>query len=165
MATPRINYRNLPQLLLKAREELLCNFRPIINHFGLTEPQWRILRSLSEHEQLEPREICDICSILSPSLAGMLARMEDMGLVERTRFPDDQRRVRVTLTERSRQIVMAIAPLIEEQYRYIEEAFGPDLIRELYQVIDQVITAERGPIRRVSLPPLPPGVVPTNEED
>ena len=70
----RISYRNLPQLFLKAREELLGHFRPIINHFGLTEQQWRILRTLSEHEQLEPREICEICHILSPSLAGVLAR-------------------------------------------------------------------------------------------
>ena len=50
----KLAYRNLPQLFLKAREELLCHFRPIISHFGLTEQQWRILRTLSEMEQLEP---------------------------------------------------------------------------------------------------------------
>ena len=44
----KIPYRNIPQLLLRAREELLCHFRPIINHFGLTEPQWRIIRALSD---------------------------------------------------------------------------------------------------------------------
>ena len=56
----KLAYRYLPQLFLRAREELLCHFRPIISHFGLTEQQWRILRALSEHEQLEPREICEI---------------------------------------------------------------------------------------------------------
>ena len=35
----KLAYRNLPQLFLKAREELLCHFRPIISHFGLTEQQ------------------------------------------------------------------------------------------------------------------------------
>ena len=150
-ASKKISYRNLPQLLLKAREELLCNFRPILTSFGLTETQWRIIRTLSEQEQLEPREICEYCNILSPSLAGILARMEDMGLVIRTRFPDDQRRVQVKLTERSEQLVSEIAPLIEEQYHYIEDAFGLELIQQLYAVIDKVINAERKPIKRVKL--------------
>ena len=56
--TPRITYRNLPQLFLKARESLMAHFRPILKHFGLTDQQWRILRALDEYSQLEPREIC-----------------------------------------------------------------------------------------------------------
>ena len=67
----KLAYRNLPQLFLRAREELLCHFRPIITHFGLTEQQWRILRTVNETGQLEPREICEICQILSPSLTGV----------------------------------------------------------------------------------------------
>jgi len=148
----KLAYRNLPQLFLKAREELLCHFRPIISHFGLTEQQWRILRTLSEMEQLEPREICELCHILSPSMTGVLSRMEEMGLVTRTRVPEDQRRVIVRLTRKSEQLVSELGPLIEAQYRVIEQAFGPELIQQLYEVMDKVIVAERGPIPRVALP-------------
>lgn len=148
----KIARRNLPQMLLKAREALLCYFRPIINHFGLTEQQWRIIRVLSEREKLEPREICDLCHILSPSLAGVLARMEEMELVSRRRMAEDQRRVIVELTPKSEAIVRAMAPLIEEQYRYIEESFGADLINQLHKVLDQVIAAKCSSIRRVELP-------------
>ena len=66
--------RNLPQMLLLAREHLMSHFRPILNHYGVTEQQWRILRVLDEHGQLEPRELCELCQILSPSMAGVLAR-------------------------------------------------------------------------------------------
>lgn len=149
----KLAYRNLPQLFLKAREELLCHFRPIISHFGLTEQQWRILRTLSEMEQLEPREICEICHILSPSMTGVLSRMEEMNLVTRERMPEDQRRVLVRLTPKSEQLVSELGPLIVEQYKVIEQAFGPELIKELYEVMDRVIAAERGPIPRVALPP------------
>lgn len=148
----KLAYRNLPQLFLKAREELLCHFRPIISHFGLTEQQWRILRTLSEMEQLEPREICELCHILSPSMTGVLSRMEEMGLVTRTRVPEDQRRVIVRLTRKSEQLVSELGPLIEAQYRVIEQAFGPELIQQLYEVMDKVIVAERGPIQRIALP-------------
>ncbi|NTV69459.1 MAG: homoprotocatechuate degradation operon regulator HpaR [Azonexaceae bacterium] len=149
----KLAYRNLPQLFLKAREELLCHFRPIISHFGLTEQQWRILRTLSETEQLEPREICEICHILSPSMTGVLSRMEEMNLVTRERMPEDQRRVIVRLTPKSEQLVSELGPLIVEQYKVIEKAFGAELIKELYEVMDRVIAAERGPIPRVALPP------------
>lgn len=149
----KLAYRNLPQLFLKAREELLCHFRPIISHFGLTEQQWRILRTLSEMEQLEPREICEICHILSPSMTGVLSRMEEMNLVTRERMPEDQRRVLVRLTPKSEQLVSELGPLIVEQYKIIEQAFGPELIKELYEVMDRVIVAERGPIPRIELPP------------
>jgi homoprotocatechuate degradation regulator HpaR len=148
----KIVYRNLPQLFLKAREELLRHFRPIISHFGLTEQQWRILRTLSESDPLEPREICELCHILSPSLTGVLSRMETMGLVTRTRIPEDQRRVIVCLTPKSEELVAELGPLIMAQYQIIEKAFGADLISQLYEVMDKVIAAEIGTIARVDLP-------------
>lgn len=149
----KLAYRNLPQLFLKAREELLCHFRPIITHFGLTEQQWRILRALAENEQMEPREICETCHILSPSMTGVLSRMEEMDLITRERMVEDQRRVLVRMTPKSWQLVSELSPLIVEQYRIIEQAFGPELIKQLYDVMDKVIAAERAPIARVSLPP------------
>ena len=148
----QIRYRNLPQLFLRGREELLRHFRPIITHFGLTEQQWRILRAISENDQLEPREICEICQILSPSLTGVLTRMEGMGLVTRTRMEEDQRRLLIRLTPRAEQLVAEMVPLIVEQYRIIEVAYRPELIQELYEIMDRVIAAERAPIRQVKLP-------------
>lgn len=152
--SPKIPYRNIPQLLLRAREEMLCHFRPIINHFGLTEPQWRILRTLSEHRKLEPREICELCQILSPSLTGVLSRMEDLGLVVRHRVPEDQRRMTVELTDKSRNIIEQMAPLVAEQYRILENAYSEELIQDLYAVLDRVIFTDHPPVRRVELPPL-----------
>ena len=147
-----LRHRNLPQLMLQAREALMAQFRPILNEHGVTEQQWRILRTLSEMEQLEPREICEHCHILSPSMTGVLSRMEEMGLVSRVRMPEDQRRVIVRLTPKSEQLVSELGPLIVEQYKIIEQAFGPELIQQLYDVMDKVIVAERGPIARIALP-------------
>lgn len=149
----KLAYRNLPQLFLKAREELLCHFRPIITHFGLTEQQWRILRALAEMEQMEPREICETCHILSPSMTGVLSRMEEMDLITRERMAEDQRRVLVRMTPKSEKLVAELGPLIVEQYKIIEQAFGAELIQQLYAVMDKVIAAERAPIARVPLPP------------
>lgn len=148
----KLAYRNLPQLILKAREKLLSHFRPIISHFGLTEQQWRILRTLAEMKQLEPRQICELCHILSPSLAGVLSRMEEIDLITRTRFETDQRRVTVRLTPKGEKLVAELGPLIVAQYKVIEESFGPELINELYDVMDRVLLVEDEGIPQVSLP-------------
>jgi DNA-binding MarR family transcriptional regulator len=103
-------------------------------------------------EQLEPREICEMCQILSPSLTGVLSRMEDLGLLTRTRMQEDQRRVMVRLMPKGEKLVAELSPLIIEQYRIIERAFGTELIQEVYDVMDKFIAAESGPIPQVKLP-------------
>jgi homoprotocatechuate degradation regulator HpaR len=148
----RITHRNLPQLFLKARESLMSHFRPVLNHFGLTEQQWRILRALDEHAQLEPREICDLCQILSPSMAGVLARMEEMGLVERERVAADQRRVLVRLAPKGDRLIDEIAPLIELQYQLIEKAYGKRIFDDLSKALEGFIGAESTQVRHVELP-------------
>ncbi|HCY61593.1 MAG TPA: homoprotocatechuate degradation operon regulator HpaR [Oxalobacteraceae bacterium] len=139
---PRITYRNLPQLLLKARDRLMSNFRPTLNRFGVTEQQWRILRALDEYEQLEPREICEMCQILSPSMAGVLARMEDLGLIRRNRLPEDQRRVMVRLADKGDKLIAEIAPLIDARYHEMEQAFGKKVFDDLFKALENFIDAD-----------------------
>jgi len=139
--TSELPYRNLPQLLLRAREAFLSRFRPIITQFGLTEQQWRIIRAVNEAGKLEPREICEICQILSPSLAGVLSRMEETGLVTRARMAEDQRRIIVRLTQKSEKLVEELAPLIVEQYELIEKSLGKELLLDVYAMMDRVLKA------------------------
>jgi len=132
-------HRNLPLLLLHARESVIAHFRPILNEHGVTEQQWRIVRALSERGPLEPRQIGEVCRVSSPSLAGVLARMDDLGLVQRERLAHDQRRVMVSLTAKSRSLAAAMAPRIEAVYQVIEAHIGSDFIERFYATLDELI--------------------------
>lgn len=135
------DHRNLAMLLLEARETLMGRFRPILKEFALTEQQWRIIRVLDgepSHE-LEAGQIAKRCCILSPSLTGVLERMERDGLIRRTRAQEDQRRLIVSLTPQSCQLVTQISPRIDEQYRFIEQRFGADALGEVYAALDKLI--------------------------
>ena len=134
-----LRHRNLPHLLLRARETLMAHFRPLLTAQGLTDPQWRILRELAEQGPLEPRQLGQACSISSPSIAGVLLRMEEAGLVSRERMEHDQRRVTVTLKPRSRKILQRLAPLIEERYQALESALGTRSLQEVYDAIDALL--------------------------
>lgn len=132
-----ITHRNLPLMLLQARERVIARFRPLFNEHGVTEQQWRIVRALLETGPLEPREIVLLCGISSPSLAGVLARMEELDLVTRERLDHDQRRVRVSLTARSRALVRQMAPGVEAAYQAMEAQIGPELLQQLVDALDR----------------------------
>ena len=145
-------HRNLPLLLAQVRENVISNFRPLLHHFGLTDQQWRVLRVLAEAEGMEPRDLCEICQILSPSMAGILKRLEEMGLVKRDPVSGDKRRVLVSTTPASDQLIQQMAPLVQQQYLLLEEAWGKDLIDQLYRLLDDVMALKDVPGKRIDLP-------------
>ncbi len=151
-----LRHRNLPLLLLEAREEILSHFRGILNRFGVTEQQWRILRVLHERGDLEPWQIADACRISSPSLAGILARMDATGMVRRRQSPVDQRRQTVSLTAASKRQIAAMVPLVERQYRLLEDAVGEETIVALYAAIDTALERVRKATIASSLGAAPP---------
>ncbi|HEY4065725.1 MAG TPA: homoprotocatechuate degradation operon regulator HpaR [Burkholderiaceae bacterium] len=134
-----LRHRNLPHLLLRARDTLMAQFRPLLSAHGLTEQQWRILRELLEQGPQEPRQLCEACSISSPSIAGVLLRMEETGLVVRERMPHDQRRVRVSLTPASRQTAHLLVPQIEARYAALEKTLGVQAMQEVYDALDALL--------------------------
>ena len=148
-ASAQPKHRNLPLLLLQARERVIAHFRPILQANRITEQQWRIVRVLLDTAELEPRQISELCRISSPSLAGVLARMEELGLITRARLERDQRRVHVALTARGRALAARIAGEIDATYGRIEELIGREFCVRFYRQLDQLIAA------------LPPSTVPS----
>ncbi len=135
----KFKHRNLPLLMLQARERVIGRFRPLLHANGLTEQQWRIVRVLADQGALEPKQIGGLCGLSSPSLAGVLARMAEIGLVARRRLEHDQRRVLVSLTSRSRALAARMAPQIDAIYADIESELGPSATRQLYGALDLLI--------------------------
>jgi homoprotocatechuate degradation regulator HpaR len=67
-------HRNLPRLLLQARESVMAHTRPSLREHGLSDQQWRVLRVLGEHGTVETGRVAREAYILGPSLTGVLAR-------------------------------------------------------------------------------------------
>lgn len=141
-----VRYPNMPQLLLKARESLLQHFRPILNHYGVTEQQWRIMRALNEAHMLEPRELCDLCQISSPSMSGILARMEETGWLARSKFEGDQRRRKVHLSEAGAELLAEMGKLIDLQYESLETVYGKQVFDDMRLMLEAFIALETLPV-------------------
>ncbi len=136
-------HRNLPRLLLQAREAVMAHTRPALRQYALSDQQWRVLRVLGEFGTIETGLIAREAFILGPSLSGVLARMERDGLVLRERDPADQRRTFVKATTKGRSLVKKLSTTIEEHYQQMETVLGKQKLAELYGLLDALIDMEQ----------------------
>jgi homoprotocatechuate degradation regulator HpaR len=135
-------HRNLPRLLLQARESLMLRTRPSLREHGLSDQQWRVLRVLGEHGMVETGRVAREAYILGPSLTGVLARMERDGLVRRERDPADQRRTVVEATVKGLKMVERLSHSVEGHYQWLEKSLGKQKLAQLYQLLDELIALE-----------------------
>lgn len=139
-------HRNLPRLLLEAREALMRHTRPGLRQHGLSDQQWRVLRVLGEHasvaEGIEVTRVAREAFLLGPSLTGVLARMERDGLVTRHRCPRDGRRTMVRATADGLALVGALSKAIKSHYAWLEGRLGKARLTQLYALLDDVIALE-----------------------
>ena len=136
-------HRNLPRLLLQARESVMARARPSLREHGLSDQQWRVLRVLGELGTVDTGRVAREAFILGPSLTGVLARMERDGLVRRERDPLDQRRSVVAATPRGMKLVEKLSVSVEEHYGWMERSLGRQKLAQLYGLLDEVIELER----------------------
>lgn len=139
-------HRNLPRLLLQAREAVMLHTRPSLREHGLSDQQWRVLRVLGEHAHepggIETGRVASEAFLLGPSLTGVLTRMERDGLIERQRCPQDARRTVVRATAAGLSKVQALSQTIEAHYAWLETQLGKAQLTALYDLLDRLILLE-----------------------
>lgn len=141
--TTTFAHRNLPRLLLQAREAVMAHTRPSLREHELSDQQWRVLRVLGEHGAVETGRVAREAFILGPSLTGVLARMERDGLITRSRDPEDQRCTVIEATAHGRKLVKRLSTSIEAHYKWMEETLGKDKLEQIYALLDELIALEQ----------------------
>jgi homoprotocatechuate degradation regulator HpaR len=146
-------HRNLPRLLLQAREAVMMHTRPSLREHGLSDQQWRVLRVLGEHANssdaaagVETGRVAREAFLLGPSLTGVLTRMARDGLIERSRCPQDARRTVVRATKLGLSKVAKLSEAIEAHYAWMETELGKQKLAQLYLLLDAVIQLETSPM-------------------
>ncbi|MCJ7850789.1 homoprotocatechuate degradation operon regulator HpaR [Pseudomonas monteilii] len=124
--------------LLQAREAAMAFFRPLLNEHDLTEQQWRVIRILKQHSELENYQLAELACILKPSMTGVLGRLERDGLVRRQKAAQDQRRVFVTLTERGEACFASMKEGMEANYQKIQAQFGEEKLQQLMGLLNDL---------------------------
>ena len=144
--SPAFVHRNLPRLLLEAREAVMQHTRPSLREQGLSDQQWRVLRVLGEHADdpagVETGRVAREALLLGPSLTGVLTRMERDGLITRNRCCLDARRTVVRATPAGLNLAHKLSATIELHYQWMEAQLGERRLAQLYKLLDELIALE-----------------------
>ncbi|UKA63847.1 MarR family winged helix-turn-helix transcriptional regulator [Arthrobacter sp. FW306-04-A] len=94
---PRLNHQ-VCFALYSASKAATAVYRPVLDELGLTYPQYLVMLVLWENEPRSVRELGTELGLDSGTLSPLLKRLEALGLVERRRSAEDERRVEIHLT-------------------------------------------------------------------
>jgi len=118
-------------------------YKPLLDNLGLTYPQYLVMVTLWQEDNQSVRSIGSKLYLESSTLTPLLKRLEANGLVSRKRDPEDERSVRVSLTDAGKDL----RNKAEEVPPCILDATGLDietakrLNRDLQTMRDQMETS------------------------
>ena len=113
-------------LLRRAHQRHVALFQRIMGENDPTPTQFAVMARLYERDDLSQNELGRLTAMDPATIKGVVARLEERGLIERAPDPNDQRRIRLSLTDRGRRIV----PDLVEKARAITAATLAPLSRE-----------------------------------
>jgi homoprotocatechuate degradation regulator HpaR len=126
--------------LLRARETVMEEFRPMLAQHDVTEQQWRVVRVLAEAGQLDASEVALRASILAPSLTRIIRNLEDRKLIRRKRDAADGRRVILEIAPGGAALIKKAMPESAAAYARLEARFGAQRINALLDLLDEIAT-------------------------
>jgi homoprotocatechuate degradation regulator HpaR len=127
--------------LLRAREIVVQQFRPMLRRHGINEQQWRVLRVLAEMPEVTATDLATQAAILSPSLSRMLPVMESRGLIRRKAGTRDQRHSLIAMEPAGRRLFEAVSVDFEVIYAQMSEDFGQERLQRLHRELEQLRVA------------------------
>jgi MarR family transcriptional regulator, organic hydroperoxide resistance regulator len=132
-----------------AARSVLSLYRPVLEPMGLTHPQYLVMLALWGQSPLAVKELIEMLQLDGPTLSPMLKRLEAAGLVSRTRDPQDERQLRVDLTEEGRAL--------REQALNVPPTIVAKLGMSLGELeeLQKGLTALNDAARRAGIKPLP----------
>lgn len=112
----------------------------LVQDYKITGPQLNCLLALQEHETLTPTALAHIVYLSPSTIVGIVDRLEEKSLVDRSRSHKDRRQVQITITAAGRELAKsAPSPLQEtlvERLRALPETEQVTITRALEKVAD-----------------------------
>ena len=129
---------SLPMLLNRSLDAIMPPYRDLFQEFGVTEQQWRVLRVLWEQKHLTSAQISILTLLPSPSLVGILDRLEKKELVKRLRSSSDRREINITITDKGRELQSEVLPKVKKIQDQIKVILTDSEWRELNKCLEKI---------------------------
>ena len=130
--------------VVRTSAQLMDRFELFLRPYGITATQYNVLRILrgSEPKGLCRNELRDRMLTRMPDVTRLLDRMEEAGLVERTRDTEDRRMVTSRITKKASQLLATLDPLVAENEKHFFAGIDQAQIQTLIDVLSAIRHAE-----------------------
>lgn len=136
--------RRLPLLLRRAWYGLNQAFRRRIAHLGVTPDQFTVMRTLLENEGITQRRLTELMSSDPNTVASLLERMEQTGLVERQAHEMDRRAHWLRLKPRGKRKYEAVREIAVAMQAEVLSVLPAAAREKFLEELDTVAQACRG---------------------
>lgn len=119
METPPIN-KQLGFLLYVASKELIKKYTPILKKYNLTYTGYIVLVAIDKNEVINIKTLGDRLYLDSGTLTPLLKKLEEKGFINRERAINDERNLRVSLTEQGIETQSEISEEIVKVFQGLE---------------------------------------------
>lgn len=89
----------MKKVMAKIKQEIGSHFKEM----NLTGPQGMLMGTLAHHGEMKVSELSEKLGLSNSTVSGILDRLENQGLVERTRSKEDRRVVYIKVTHEFRK--------------------------------------------------------------
>ena len=113
---------------------------PLFEKAKITPQQWTVLAALANEDgAVTLVTLARRLMVTKQNMTGMIARLEQLGLADRSEDPNDLRSSRVTLTRRGRALVEKLRPAYEEWIVSVGGAVGERDLQALTRTVEKLI--------------------------
>lgn len=112
-----------------------------LQDFGVTAAQFKVLIIVSQYGVDTPAELCRFLSLDSGSMTRMLDRLEQKGLIARSRCPQDRRQVRLELTADGDVLAGQLPQIGASAMNELVGVLAPDELKTLEKILTKVLLA------------------------
>ena len=90
--------------LYACSKELVRQYGPYLKELNLTYTQYIVMMVLWENETVSSRELAECLHLDYGTLTPVLKRMDNAGLITRERAAEDERMLKISITEKGRKL-------------------------------------------------------------
>lgn len=117
------------------RDNVDTFFRPIVEKYGLTMMQIRILMEIKQYGHLTVGALCSEIGLSSGNASTMCKKLEKAGFIIRSRDPNDERFVELRLSARGEVKIQEIEDTAEKKYGQFLETNDEEEIMDFVDCI------------------------------
>lgn len=125
--------------LYSASSRLTSIYRPILESLDLTYPQFIVLMSLWEKDNVSISFLAKKTQLSKATMTPLLKRLENKGFIIRQMLPENERQKNIVLTDDGRKLSLKSGDITHEAFcaTGITENQAADMIEVCQQIVEQ----------------------------